>query len=152
MNQSICIARELLDVEHQKDDREMRKFVDSAFSSKQLSVVDSSSPCTLDCEATSLLGILKDEVDKLLTPTHHYDYRVTYNQIGVFEKGKEVSAEKEEEKTRYFREICDVVAKALGDKVLFNSNTFRVNSARSKKVTFGITEGHRRSSRRSHNT
>lgn len=120
-DQSILLTRRVNDGESVKEDGSLRKFIDSALyaSSPVTTLNGSPSNLTLDCEATSLLAHLKDEVSELIPPGSLLDYVVEKIHIGEEKEGtEEVRKKNAQIQELYLREVCEVVCKSLGDHIL----------------------------------
>lgn len=120
--QSVCIARRVNDIESVKEDGALKKFVDASFSSPSpLSIFEnkSASNLTLDCEATSLLSHLKHTVANQLASNSLLDYVVENKHLGEEKDGTDDEKKRNGQiQELYLREICEVVCKALGDRIL----------------------------------
>jgi hypothetical protein len=138
--QVVLLARRIKDGESIREDGALRKFIDASFNTPVPLVnfqpppgpplpKPPSSALSLDCEATSLLGHLKDHVSSLIPPSALLDYVVDKRHLGSEkedvvapgEKIAEVAAgqlKKGEAEERYIREMCEVACKSLGDHIL----------------------------------
>eukprot|EP00026_Physarum_polycephalum_P000302 Phypoly_transcript_00302.p1 GENE.Phypoly_transcript_00302~~Phypoly_transcript_00302.p1 ORF type:complete len:1760 (+),score=298.94 Phypoly_transcript_00302:614-5281(+) len=139
-DQSILLTRRIKDGESIREDGPLRKFIDAGPNAPIPLVTFSPPPgpppekpptsaLTLDCEATSLLGQLKEQVSVMVPPHALLDYVIDKRHLGsekedIVAKGEVVADvepgkfKKGEPLERYLREVCEVVCKSLGDHIL----------------------------------
>jgi hypothetical protein len=97
----------------------LRRFSDASFNTPfplasfaSASTNAPTSSLTLDCEAASLLGRLKNQVLDVTPSGSLLDYVVQKKHLGT----EEINPTAEQE--QYLRELCEVVCKSLGDLII----------------------------------
>lgn len=158
----MLLSRRIKDGESIREDGALRKFIDASVNLRSPVVTfppppgappsapPPTSALTLDCEATSLLGHLKDHVATLIPPSALLDYVVDKRHLGsekedIVAKGEIVEEvgggklKKGEAQERYIREMCEVVCKSLGDHIL---EGFKKNNLKTSPVFQEVVQHH----------
>ena len=159
--QTVLLARRIKDGESIREDGALRKFIDAS-SNAPIPLVTfppppgppppkpPSSALSLDCEATSLLAHLKDQVFAMVPPSALLDYVIDKRHLGSEKEDMIAPGEKIEDagagklrkgeaQERYIRELCEVTCKSLGDHII---EGFRKNNLATSAVFQEVARHH----------